>query len=147
MPIPAHSLEQSSRSPLVRWLAVLSVTTGIFLIVTTEILSIGLLTPIAEDFRVSAGTAGLMMTIPGIIAAVAAPLVTVSTGRFDRRTMLCIALVLLALADFLTVVTPAYWIMLASRALVGLTIGGFWSIGAGLAAGWSRRERWPPQRP
>ncbi len=75
-----------------------------------------------------------MMTIPGLIAAAAAPLVTVSTGRFDRRTMLYLLLALLAVADFLAVVAPSYWIILASRALVGLTIGGFWSIGAGLAA-------------
>ncbi|WP_223199225.1 MFS transporter [Solihabitans fulvus] len=107
---------------------------GIFSIVTTEILPIGLLTPIGTSFRISDGTAGLMMTIPGLLAAVAAPLVTVATARLDRRLMLCALTLLLALADFLAAAAPAYWVMLVSRVLVGLVIGAFWSIGAGLAA-------------
>ncbi|ARF56265.1 MFS transporter [Streptomyces gilvosporeus] len=121
------------RSPLLSWLAVTAVTLGIFSIVTTEILPIGLLTAIGADFRVSDGTAGLMMTLPGILAAVAAPAVTVATARIDRRSMLCALTLLLALADVLAAAAPAYWLVLASRVLVGVTIGGYWSIAAGLA--------------
>ncbi|MGW9429997.1 MFS transporter [Streptomyces decoyicus] len=124
----------SSRSPVIGWLAVTSVMMGIFSIVTTEILPIGLLTPIGNSFGVSDGTAGLMMTLPGILAAIAAPTVTVATGRTDRRVMLCVLMLVLALADFLAAVAPSYWVMLASRVLVGLVIGGFWSIGPGLAS-------------
>jgi predicted MFS family arabinose efflux permease len=116
------------------WLAVVAVTMGIFSIVTTEILPIGLLTTIGADYGVSDGTAGWMMTIPGLVAAIAAPAVTVATGRVDRRLMLAVLMGLLAAADFLAAIAPSYWIMLVSRALVGLTIGGFWSIGAGLAS-------------
>lgn len=115
------------------WLAVMAVTMGIFSIVTTEILPIGLLTPIGSRFRVSEGVAGLTMTMPGIVAAIAAPVVTVTTGRLDRRLMLGVLMGLLAFADFLAAVAPAFWVMLLSRVLVGVTIGGFWSIGAGLA--------------
>lgn len=114
--------------------AVAAVTLGIFAIVTTEILPIGLLTSIASEFHISDGTAGLMMTMPGFLAALAAPAVTVTTARFDRRLMLCGFILLLAAADFLASAAPGYWAMLVSRVLVGFTIGGFWSIGAGLAA-------------
>ncbi|WP_020674177.1 MFS transporter [Amycolatopsis nigrescens] len=123
----------STRPPLTGWLAVVAVMLGIFSIVTTEIMPIGLLTPIGASFQISAGTAGWMMTVPGIVAAVAAPLVTVATGRIDRRLMLCALTALLALADLLAAIAPDYWVMLVARVLVGLTIGGFWSIGAGLA--------------
>ncbi|GGV71938.1 MFS transporter [Streptomyces longisporoflavus] len=116
------------------WPAVIAVTLGIFSIVTTEILPIGLLTPIGDTFGISDGTAGLMMTLPGILAAVAAPTVTVTTGRVDRRRMLCALILVLALANFLAAVAPGYWLMLVSRVLVGLVIGAFWSIGAGLAS-------------
>lgn len=116
-----------------RWPAVIAVTAGIFAIVTTEILPIGLLTSIGADFTVSDGMAGLMMTMPGFLAAVAAPLVTAATGRFDRRMMLCAFILLLAVANFMAAAATGYWVLLASRVLVGLTIGGFWSIGAGLA--------------
>lgn len=123
----------SPRSSTAGWAAVLSVTMGIFSIVTTEILPIGLLTSIGSGFTVSDGTAGLMMTMPGYLAAVAAPTVTVATARIDRRSMLCACMVLLAAANFLAAAAPGYWAMLVSRVLVGVVIGGFWSIGAGLA--------------
>ncbi|MER7704042.1 MFS transporter [Kitasatospora sp. NPDC097605] len=115
------------------WPAVLAVTAGVFSIVTTEILPVGLLTPIGASFRISDGTAGLMMTLPGLVAAVAAPAVTVATRRADRRTMLCALLLLLALADLLNAAAPAYGAVLAARVALGLVIGAFWSIGSGLA--------------
>jgi predicted MFS family arabinose efflux permease len=84
------------------------------------------------------------MTMPGLVAAVAAPVVTVATARLDRRLMLCVLMVLLAAAGFVAAAAPVYWLELFARFLVGLTVGGFWSIGAGLAgrlvpAQWSGR--------
>ncbi|SEG99224.1 Predicted arabinose efflux permease, MFS family [Nonomuraea solani] len=114
-------------------LAVASLTLGIFAIVTSEILPIGLLTTIGAEFGVSDGVAGLTMTLPGIVAAVAAPALTVATARLDRRVMLCALMAVLAVADVLAAVAGSYGVMLVSRVLVGLTIGGFWSIAAGLA--------------
>ncbi|MFD4648001.1 MFS transporter [Streptomyces sp. NPDC057717] len=130
---PVHSPEPPDRSALVYWLAVISVMLGIFSIVTTEILPIGLLTSIGSSFTISDGMAGLMMTMPGFLAAVSAPLVTVATGRIDRRVMLGVFILLLALANFLAAIAQNYWLVLVSRVMVGVTIGGFWSIGAGLA--------------
>ncbi|MFC9439072.1 MFS transporter [Nocardia sp. NPDC057030] len=122
-----------ARGHLTGWLAVVSVMLAIFSIVTTEILPIGLLTSIGADFTISDGMAGLMMTVPGLVAAGAAPVATVATGRFDRRNMLCLFIFLLVLADVLMAVAPEYRVVLAARVLVGVTIGGFWSIAAGLA--------------
>lgn len=119
--------------PLSGWAAVIAVTLGLFAVVTTEILPIGLLTSIGSGFTVSDGTAGLTMTMPGFLAALSAPLVTAATARLDRRLMLCAFMLLLALANFLAAAAPAYWLVLVSRIMVGITIGGFWSIGAGLA--------------
>ncbi|MFJ9678088.1 MFS transporter [Streptomyces sp. NPDC101194] len=121
------------RTPLRGRLAVVSVMLGIFSIVTTEILPIGLLTSIGSDFAVSDGVAGLLLTMPGALAAVSAPVVTVATARVDRRAMLGGFMLLLVLADLLTAAATDYRLLLAARVLVGITIGGFWSIGAGLA--------------
>jgi predicted MFS family arabinose efflux permease len=133
-----------TRTPTVRWLGVVAVMLGIFAIVTTEILPIGLLTPIGADFALTPGRTGWLRTMPGRVAAVAAPVVTVATARLDRRLMLCILMVLLAIAGFLAAAAPVFWLELVARFLVGLTIGGFWSIGAGLG---SRLvpERWAPR--
>ncbi|MEU0935546.1 MFS transporter [Embleya sp. NPDC005971] len=115
------------------WPGVVCLGVGIFAIVTSEILPIGLLTPIGGEFGVSDGTAGWLMTVPGLVAAICAPLVTVTTGRLDRRGMLVALIVLLAVANFLAAIATAFWVVLVARSLVGVTIGGFWSIGAGLA--------------
>ncbi|MDQ0713528.1 putative MFS family arabinose efflux permease [Streptomyces luteogriseus] len=132
-PASVHDRPSSPQPSRAGWAAVVSVTLGIFAVVTTEILPIGLLTSIGADFTVSDGMAGLMMTMPGFLAAVAAPLVTTATARFDRRLMLCAFTLLLALSNFLAAAATGYGLVLVSRVMVGITIGGFWSIGAGLA--------------
>lgn len=130
---PSGRTTSPPHTPLRGRLAVVSVMLGIFSIVTTEILPIGLLTSIGSDFAVPDGVAGLLLTMPGALAAVFAPVVTVATARVDRRVMLGGFMLLLALADFLTAAATDYRLLLAARVLVGITIGGFWSIGAGLA--------------
>lgn len=114
-------------------LPVLAVTMGIFALVTTEIVPVGLLTSIGATFGLSDGTTGLLMTLPGFLAAVAAPVVTVATAHVDRRRMLTLFMLVLAAANVLAAVAPTFWIALVSRVLLGVTIGGFWSISAGLA--------------
>ena len=131
-PASVHERPPLPRPPRGGWAAVVAVALGIFVVVTTEILPIGLLTSIGADFTVSDGMAGLMMTMPGFLAAVAAPLVTTATARFDRRLMLCLFTLLLAGANFVAAAAPGYGLVLVSRVLVGITIGGYWSIGAGL---------------
>ncbi|MFE9912606.1 MFS transporter [Streptomyces clavifer] len=130
---PADATEAPDRSPFVSWAAVVAVMLGIFSLVTAEILPIGLLISIGTDFAVSDGKAGLMMTMPGLLAAVSAPVVTLATARADRRLMLCAFILLLTLADFVTAAAQDYGTVLLARVLVGVSIGGFWSIGAGLA--------------
>jgi predicted MFS family arabinose efflux permease len=134
LPTFAGTGSAAARPPLNGWLAVTAVMMGIFSIVTTEILPIGLLTPIGRTFGISAGTAGLTMTVPGILAALAAPAMTVATASVDRRRVLCALMVVLAVADLLAAMAPAYWVLVVSRVLVGVVIGAFWSVGAGLAA-------------
>ncbi len=124
---------EMTRAPVNHRLGVAAVTLGIFTIVTTEILPVGLLTPIGTDFGLTAGRTGWLMTMPGLVAAVAAPIITVTTARLDRRLMLCALMGLLAVSGFLAAAAPSYELELLARLLVGLTIGGFWSIGAGLA--------------
>jgi predicted MFS family arabinose efflux permease len=119
--------------PANRWPAVVSIMAGIFAIVTAEILPIGLLLPIAAEFSVSPGVSGVMMTVPGLVAAVTAPLATVLTARADRRTMLMVWTALLAASNLICAVAGEFWMILAARVMVGVVIGGFWSIGAGLA--------------
>ncbi|MBD3008441.1 MFS transporter [Streptomyces sp. 5-10] len=121
------------RAWLRAWLAVVAVAVVTFAVVTTEMLPVGLLTSIGSALGVSDGTAGLAMTVPGLVAALAAPLLTVTVGRYDRRLVLCGLMVLLAVANLLSALAPGFAVLLFARVLVGVSIGGVWSIAGGLA--------------
>ncbi|NUR89643.1 MAG: MFS transporter [Nonomuraea sp.] len=116
-----------------RWLAVSAVAVGTFTIVTSEMLPVGLLTTIAADLGVSDGTAGLMLTVPGFVAAVAAPVLAIATRRLDRRIPLLGMMGLLVLSNVLAALAPSMPVMLAARLLTGVSIGGFWAFASGLA--------------
>ncbi|GAA2282671.1 MFS transporter [Actinomadura luteofluorescens] len=112
----------------------LAVAAATFLVVTSEMLPVGLLTSIGPDLGVSAGTAGLAMTVPGLVAAVSAPALSAATARLDRRAVLAVLAGLLAAADLGSAAAPGLPALLASRVLVGVAIGGVWAIAGGLAA-------------
>lgn len=115
------------------WAAVAAVALGIFTLMTTELLPAGLLTPIGADLDVSAGTVALMVTVPGLVAAAAAPVVTVLLGQWDRRAVLTGLIALMTAANAVCAWTDQFWAVLAARVLVGIGIGGFWAIAGGLA--------------
>lgn len=115
------------------WAAVAAVALGIFALMTTELLPAGLLTPIGADLAVSDGTVALMVTVPGLVAAASAPVVTVLLGQWDRRTVLTGLIALMTAANAVCAWTDHLWAVLAARVLVGVGIGGFWAIAGGLA--------------
>jgi predicted MFS family arabinose efflux permease len=80
--------EHNQQSVKQQWLAILSVAVGAFALVTSEFLPVGVLNDVAADLSISAGHAGLMVTLPGIMAALAAPLLSVIIGAMDRRYLL-----------------------------------------------------------
>lgn len=122
------------------WLSVTSVALGSFVLVLSEFLPIGLLPAIADDLDVGIGSAGLMVVATGVVGAVAAPVVTVLTSRLDRRVVLVSLTVLLVVADGLAAIAPSFWVLLIARMLLGVGIGGFWAIGAGIAGRLVRPE-------
>lgn len=110
------------------WLAVVSLSVGTFAMVTTEFLPIGLLTDIAATLGVSNGTAGLMVTTPGLLATFAGPALIVASGRLDRRTVMLALSALLVASNVLAALAPNFATMVVARALLGLAVGGFWTF-------------------
>ncbi|HYH28793.1 MAG TPA: MFS transporter [Pseudonocardia sp.] len=115
------------------WAGVLVVAAGTFTVVTSEMLPVGLLTPMGAALQVSEGTAGQTLTITGVVAAVSAPLVVPALGRLDRRRALTALMGLLAAANWLVAWSPVFWVTVIARVLVGVAMGGVWSLAAGLA--------------
>jgi predicted MFS family arabinose efflux permease len=63
-------------------------------------------------------------------ASVGLPL---AVGRLDRRALLAGLLVVMAVASTISALAPNFAVLLVSRLLVGITIGGFWAIAGSLA--------------
>ncbi|MGH8782405.1 MFS transporter [Paraburkholderia sp.] len=114
------------------WLAVFSVALSATVFCATEFLPVGLLRYISQGLGVSEGTAGIMVTAPGLLAAIAAPLLTVVVRRLDRRRVLQSLGLLLIASNLIAMLAPNFAVLVVARALFGLGIGGFWAIGAGL---------------
>jgi predicted MFS family arabinose efflux permease len=122
------------RSALKSWLAVLSVSLGAFAFVTSEFLPIGLLTQISAGLHVSDGTAGLMITIPGLVATFAAPGMTIGAGRVDRRILVLGLSAMLVGSNLTCTLAPNFAVMLVGRVIFGLCVGGFWTIAVTLGS-------------
>ena len=116
-----------------RWWAVVAVMIGIFLLVTAEQLPIGLLSQVASSMGVTPGMAGLMVTVPGVVAAFSAPLLPVAVGRLDRRIMLTALMAVMVAGSVLSALASSFILLLAARVLVGLSIGGFWAVAGSIA--------------
>ncbi|MTE22296.1 MFS transporter [Streptomyces sp. TRM43335] len=141
---PATDREDGGRIPPARGrLAVATVALGLFSLMTSELLPVGLLTSVGSDLGVSPGTAGLMVTVPGLVAAVSAPLVAVAAGRVDRRTVLAVLLGLVAVANLVCATADHFAVVLTARFLVGISVGGFWAVVGGIAPRLVPRERVP----
>src|SRR5471032_2493310 len=100
--------ENDGSSSLRAWLSVASVTLGAFAFVTTEFLPVGLLPQVARDLGVTPGTAGLMVTVPGVIAAISAPGLMLGAGRIDRRHILLILSVLMLASNLISAFAPSF---------------------------------------
>jgi predicted MFS family arabinose efflux permease len=114
------------------WLGVVSLAIGSFALVTSEFLPLGLLPDIARSLGVTTGQAGLLMTMPGFVAAAAAPLSIAFAGHIDRRRVLLALLVALAASNVLAATSTSLVQMLAGRFLLGLAVGSFWTIAGSL---------------
>ncbi|MFD3790009.1 MFS transporter [Streptomyces cyaneofuscatus] len=121
------------RSPLSGWLGVVALALGTFTVVTSEMLPVGLLTPMGESLRISEGVAGLTLTITGLVAAVSSPVLVSMLGRADRRMALCALVAVLVIGNLGAAWAPNFGVMVMARILVGIGMGGVWAIAAGLA--------------
>lgn len=124
---------EPERSAVKGWLAVSAVALGIFSLMTSELLPVGLLTPVSDALRVSEGTAGLMVTAPGLVAAIAAPVIAVTLGRVNRRLVLAVLIAIVAAANLASAVATHFSVVLIARFLIGVSVGGFWAIAGTLA--------------
>lgn len=114
------------------WWAVGSVALGSFATVTTEFLPVGLLPDIAAELNVSISHAGLMMAVPGLLAAISAPSCIALFSHIDRKRILLTLLSILLASNLIVALSGQFWLTLVGRVLLGFALGGFWTIAGSL---------------
>ncbi|RWN53154.1 MFS transporter [Mesorhizobium sp.] len=115
------------------WGAVISLALGVFGLVTAEFLPASLLTPLAQDLGVTEGTAGQAVTATAVVGAIAAPTMAIVTKRLDRRLVMWGLTVLLILSNLLAAFASSLPVLLIARIMLGISLGGFWSMSAAMA--------------
>ncbi|MBG7702532.1 MFS transporter [Streptomyces sp. MC1] len=130
----AHAAEHPA--PLGRgrsgWAAVSAVAAASFALVLSQFVMIAVLPDVVEQFDVSSGRAGLTVVLPGLLAAVAAPILTLVFGQLDRRVVLWGLTGVVALSDALAATAPNFATLTAARLVLGAAIGAFWTMGVGV---------------
>lgn len=115
------------------WMAVFSLAMGVFGLLTAEYLPASLLTPMAYDLGVSEALAGQAVTVTAVVALFAGLLVPGLTRSFDRRKVLLAFTVLMIASNLLVALSSNLTILLIMRILLGIALGGFWSMAAAVA--------------
>ena len=110
------------------WAAVFSLFAGVTSLIAAEFIPVSLLTPIARDLAVTEGMAGQTVTAVGVFSVFSSLLLAPLTRGVDRRHILLAFSLLLVLSNLLVALAPNYGVLLAGRGLLGVCVGGFWSL-------------------
>jgi len=112
------------------WGAVLAMSLGVFSLVTAEFLPASLLTPMAADLSVTEGAAGQAVTATAVIGMLTSLLISAAIRRIDRRMVLLAFSVLLIASNLLVTLAANLPLLLVGRVLLGIALGGFWTMSA-----------------
>ncbi|SDH79589.1 Predicted arabinose efflux permease, MFS family [Pseudomonas flavescens] len=128
---PDGAADRAPASPA--WMAVFSLAMGVFGLLTAEYLPASLLTPMAADLGVSEALAGQAVTVTAVVALFAGLLVPGLTRGLDRRVILLGFSLLMIASNLLVALSSSMVVLLAMRVLLGIALGGFWSMAAAVA--------------
>ncbi|MCE9900107.1 MFS transporter [Raoultella terrigena] len=115
------------------WRAVYALALGVFGLIVAEFLPASLLTPMATSLGVSEGMAGQAVTATALVALVTGLLITPVTKNIDRRWVLMFFSVLQIISSMMVAFAPSLEFLLLGRLLLGIAIGGFWSMSTATA--------------
>jgi predicted MFS family arabinose efflux permease len=115
------------------WGAVFSLSLSVVGFIIAELLPVSLLTPIAADLGVTDGMAGQAITTTSLMALFSSLFTATVTHRYDRRSVVLFFAVVLVASNLLVAFATNYVMFLAGRVLLGIGLGGFWSMAAAIS--------------
>lgn len=108
-------------------------TLCVFVLIASEFMPVSLLTPIARDLGVTEGLAGQGIAISGGLALLTSLTMSSVVGNLNRKALLLGMTVLMAMSGMIISLSSSYLVYMVGRALIGIAIGGFWSMSAATA--------------
>ena len=115
------------------WSAVLAMSLAAFALVASEFMPVSLLTPIAADLHITEGQAGQGISVSGAFALITSLLIASIAARVERKKLLLSLTLLMIVSGTIVALAPGYRSFMIGRALIGIAIGGFWSLSAATA--------------
>ena len=116
-----------------RWSGVFSMTLCVFALIASEFMPVSLLTPLAADLHVSEGLAGYGIAISGALAVLTSLSISTISGAMNRKTVLLLLTATMCISGLVVGLASSYAGYMIGRALIGMVVGGFWSMSAAVA--------------
>ena len=108
-------------------------TICVFTLIASEFMPVSLLTPIADTLQITNGMAGQGIAISGAFAVVTSLFISSLTTNVNRKVLLLLLTVLMGISGAIIGLAANYTMYMIGRALIGVVIGGFWSMSAAIA--------------
>ena len=115
------------------WSGVYAMTLCVFTLIASEFMPVSLLTPLAADLHVSEGLAGYGIALSGAFAVLTSLSISTIAGSMNRKTLLLLLTGLMCLSGVVVGLASSYAVYMIGRALIGMVVGGFWSMSAAVA--------------
>ncbi|MBN1840032.1 MAG: MFS transporter [Campylobacterales bacterium] len=112
------------------WSAVWAMSMCAMVLVASEFMPGSLLTPIASELHMSEGYTGQSIAISGFFALVTSLWLTSWIGHSNRRNVLLFFTLLMGISGIVVTFTSNATVLMIGRALLGVCVGGFWSMSA-----------------
>jgi predicted MFS family arabinose efflux permease len=115
------------------WKAIGALAIGAAGLIIAEFLPAGVLTLMSSDLKISDGTAGQAVTMTSIFAVATSLLIAYLTRKLDRRNVILCLSFLLACSSVIVAYAPNFYFLLCGRILLGMSLGGFWSMATAIS--------------
>lgn len=115
------------------WSGVFAMTLCVFTLIASEFMPVSLLTPITADLNISEGMVGQGIAISGAFAVITSLTISRIAGSMNRKTLLLLLTAMMAVSGVIIALAQNYTVYMVGRALIGIVIGGFWSMSAATA--------------
>ncbi|WP_448229939.1 MFS transporter [Pseudoxanthomonas mexicana] len=129
---PKGSLNTTLEHPA-SWSGVFAMSVCAFALIASEFLPVSLLTLIASDLRISEGMAGQGIAISGAFAVFTSLFISALAGSLNRKILLLGLTLAMGVSGAIVALAPNYFTYMVGRALIGVVVGGFWSMSAATA--------------